>query len=316
MKFKPAFGLSNRHIQTLFPSFFKPKLDIEFDIERFELDDGDFVDCYWVDRDKHSKIVVILHGLGGSYKSHYIQGLMKKLSQNGFSSVVMHLRGCSGEANRLARAYHSGDTQDIYHFINSLNSRYKTSQIYGIGFSLGANIMLKLVANYDVKLKSVIAISPPVDLIECANYIDNGFSKFYQYVMIKALKPLLKDKYKKHNIEELTGVASNKVDDIRTFWDFDEAYTAPIHGFKSAKDYYSKSSSNQYLKKIKIPTLIIHSLDDPIAPSVPSLDEISSYIKLEIYPNGGHVGFISGTLFKPVYWLEDRVVRYFGSLLN
>ncbi len=125
--------------------------------------------------------------------------------------------------------------------------------IWAVGMAIGI-IFIDLskgysVANYDVKLKSIIAISPPIDLIECANYIDNGF--------------------------------------------------------KSAKDYYSKSSSNQYLKKIKIPTLIIHSLD-----------EISSYIKLEIYPNGGHVGFISGTLFKPVYWLEDRVVRYFGSLLN
>ncbi len=310
MEFKPAFGLGNRHIQTLFPSFFKPKLDIKFEIERFELNDGDFVDCYWLDRNKHSKIVVILHGLGGSYKSHYIQGLMKKLSQNRFSSVLMHFRGCSGEANRLPRAYHSGDTQDIYHFINSLNTKYPKSNIYGIGFSLGGNIMLKLIANYDVKLKSIITISPPVSLIDCANHIDKGFSKFYQYIMIKALKPLLKNKYKKHDIEALTGFKYNKVDKIKTFWDFDESYTAPIHGFNSAQDYYSKSSSNQYLKKIKIPTLIIHSTDDPIAPSIPSRDEISKFIKLEIYSKGGHVGFISGSIIKPIYWLEDRVVRY------
>ncbi|MEA2098713.1 MAG: hydrolase [Campylobacterota bacterium] len=320
-QFKPAFGLSNRHIQTLYSSFFRKSLKLDFKIEKFELPDGDGVDCYWYEKpDKNSSkpIVILFHGLAGSYKSPYIQGTMQKLSELGFSSVVMHFRGCSGEANKLPRAYHSGDTGDSTLWIQNVKKNFPTSKLFAIGYSLGGNMLLKYLGEKkeDSLLDGAISVSAPLQLDICANKMDKGFSKVYQKHLITNLKLPLEEKYNKHDMESLIGLKKESIKKIRTFWEFDEVYTAPIHGFESAKDYYTKSSSKQFLKDIKTPTLIIHSIDDPfMTPEIlPNKDELSESIKLEISSNGGHVGFISGSLFKPSFWLEDRVTKYFKSL--
>ncbi|MEA2028766.1 MAG: alpha/beta fold hydrolase, partial [Campylobacterota bacterium] len=156
--------LSNRHIQTLHSSFFKPNHNLNFEIEKFTLSDDDFVDCYWLDRGQSENIVILFHGLGGSYRSSYIQRTMQALSQNGYSSVLMHFRGCSGRMNELARAYHSGDTGDASEWINEVKRRYPEANIHLIGFSLGANMLLKLLGSTKLSITSAIAISPPIDL--------------------------------------------------------------------------------------------------------------------------------------------------------
>jgi len=316
--FKAAYGLKNRHAQTLYSSFFRGTIKLDFEIERFELSDGDFVDCYWYgkpQKDSVKPIVILFHGLAGSYKSPYIQGTMKKLSENGFASVVMHFRGCSGENNRLERAYHSGDSGDSYAWIKNLKSEFKNSKIFAIGYSLGGNMLLKLLGEYgdSSKLDGAISISAPLQLDICANQMDNGFSKFYQKHLLKSLNNQLENKFDKHDMHSLIGIKKSDVKEIKTFWEFDNIYTAPIHGFASAQDYYTRCSSKQYLKNIRTKTLIIHSMDDPfMTPEVlPTQNELSQSIKLELYPNGGHVGFISGTFFQPKYWLEDRIIEYF-----
>ncbi len=320
--FKPSFGLKNRHLQTLYSSLFRKIPMHKFDVERFELSDGDFIECHWYNKqdENHNKpIVILFHGLTGSYKSPYIQGTMEKLNKNGFESVVVHFRSCSGVMNREAKSYHSGKTDDAMEFIDSLKTRYKESKLFCIGYSLGGNMLLKLLGELAgaSPISAAISVSAPMKLDICANKMDIGSSKFYQRLLVKSLNESLEKKYEMHDMKSLIDLDKKDVKKLSSFWEFDDAYTAPIHGFNSAQDYYTKSSSKQFLKHIKTNTLVIHSLDDPfMTPEIlPKKNEISNHIELEIYPNGGHVGFIEGTLFKPKYWLEERVVNYFKQFV-
>jgi predicted alpha/beta-fold hydrolase len=321
-QFQPSFFFKNRHIQTLYSSFFRKIPEHNFSIERFELSDGDFIDCYWYNKQtkEHNKpIVLLFHGLGGSYKSPYIQGTMSELNSNGFESVVVHFRSCSGVMNRLAKSYHSGKTDDALEFINSLKSRFKNSKLFCIGYSLGGNMLLKLLGELkeNSPITAAISVSAPLELESCADAIDGGFSKIYQTHLLNNLNESLREKCETHDMLSLINLNKKNIKNIKTFWEFDSAYTAPIHGFDSAQDYYTKSSSKQFLKHIKTNTLIIHSTDDPfMTPKIlPNKNEVSSSVELEIYENGGHVGFIEGSIFKPKFWLEKRVVKYFKHFI-
>jgi predicted alpha/beta-fold hydrolase len=317
--FTPAFGLSNKHLQTIFPTFFRKEKSSLVDIEQFELSDGDFVDCYWNSRSKlvdGKAIVVLFHGLAGSFTSPYIQGIMNQFEFKGFTSVLMHFRGCSGCINRLPRSYHSGDTGDAKEWLEHLKRTYPSSPIYAVGYSLGGNMLLKFLGEY-AKLSLIqkaVSVSAPMQLDISADKMNKGFSKFYQQRLLKDLKSTLIEKYKYHDMKSLIGIDKNEVENLNSFWKFDDAYTAPIHGFDSAKDYYKKSSSKQFLKDIKTDTLIIHALDDPfMTPDIlPTKEELSDKVHLEVYPHGGHVGFVSKSVFSPTYWLDERILNFFN----
>ncbi len=318
MEFKPPFILKNRHLQTLFPALFGYPKKPNIKRERFELRDGDFVDCVWYKRpkkDDYSPIVTLFHGLAGSFDSPYIQRAMNRLGEKGFCVVLMHFRGCGGEINRLPRAYHSGDTADAKEWITHLKERYPNNPLYAIGYSLGGNMLLKLLGEWgnNSPIVSAIAISAPMQLDSSANAINKGFSKLYQYRLMKILKQQLTQKYLYHDMQSLIGLKREDINKLNSFWDFDDAYTAPIHGFKNATDYYQKSSSKQFLKDIKTNTLIINALDDPFMSQdiIPKKNELSQHTKLELYLHGGHVGFVGGTIFRPQYWIEDRILKEF-----
>ncbi|MCU7940908.1 MAG: alpha/beta fold hydrolase [gamma proteobacterium symbiont of Bathyaustriella thionipta] len=205
--FKPAHGLKHRHFQTIFPTLFRKQLRPEIKIEHFELSDGDFVECYWHHPPipaSAKPIVILFHGLEGSFESPYIQGIMNALNKAGFSSVLMHFRGCSGKMNRLPRSYHSGDTADAKEWIKSLQQRYPNNPLFSIGFSLGGNMLLKLLGEWGQSpLQSspfcaAVSVSAPLQLEICSHRMNRGFSRFYQYLLLKALKCSLLKKYKKH----------------------------------------------------------------------------------------------------------------------
>ncbi|MEA3370774.1 MAG: alpha/beta fold hydrolase, partial [Campylobacterota bacterium] len=226
-------------------------------------------------------------------------------------------RGCSGVENSLPRSYHSGESGDALAWINHVNANFINSQIFTIGYSLGGNMMLKLLGELgeDSPITAAISVSAPMQLDICADRMDRGFSKFYQYILLKDLNAALRKKYNKFDMNLHISLQQSEIKKLKTFWEFDDAYTAPIHGFDSAQDYYTKCSSKQFLKDIKTPTLIIHSLDDPFMTKeiLPQDNEVSKYISLEVLKSGGHVGFVGGTLFRPDYWLEKRVSDYFTS---
>ena len=316
-RFVPAKGLKNKHFQTLYSSFFKPSLELDFEIERFVFNDGDFTECYWYKTQKNLKkppVVVLFHGLAGSYKSPYVQSTMQKLSKAGFDSVLVHFRG-SLTPNNLPRSYHSGDTQDAKEVLKYIKQKYPNSKLFAIGYSIGGNMLLKLLGELgkDTMFYKAVSVSAPMQLDICADCMQRGFSRFYQYILLKDLKKSLQEKFERFDMQSQIGIQKSQIKDIKTFWEFDNIYTAPIHGFKNAKEYYKRCSSKQFLKDIKTKTLIIHSKDDPFMniDILPNESEISSKVQLEIYDYGGHVGFISGSVFSPKYWLEDRIVNYF-----
>ncbi len=316
--FKPAFGLKNRHAQTLFSNFFRKLPLTKMEIETFTLSDGDFLECFWNKKpktDTKTPIVTLFHGLEGSYKSPYIQGMMLALEKVGFNSVIMHFRGCSGKENRLPRSYHSGETGDAKAWIAHLKESYPNAPLFAIGYSLGGNMLLKLISEWGEHspLQASVSVSAPMQLDICADQMDRGFSKIYQKHLMKHLNNSLLKKYQLHPMQSLISLNENEVKNLKTFWEFDDVYTAKIHGFSSALDYYKRSSAKQYLKDIKQKTLIIHALDDPfMTPKVIARkEEISKSVHMELYPHGGHVGFISGSFFNPEYWLEKRIPHYF-----
>lgn len=312
--------MKNRHVQTLYSSFFRKDKSLKLKIQRFILSDGDFLDAHWhhtTNADANTPIVILFHGLTGSFKSPYIQGLMSELAKANFHSVLMHFRGCSGEINKLPRSYHSGETGDALEFISSLKIKYPNKELYGVGYSLGGNMLLKLLGESKSKslFKAAVSVSAPLQLDVCADAINQGFSLIYQSHLMKSLKKSLKKKYSHHDMQKLIDFNEKDIDNLKTFWDFDGTYTAPVHGFKSAQDYYTKCSSKQFLKDIHIPTLIIHAKDDPFMNQkiLPLSNEISKSITFELSAYGGHVGFIGGTIFNPEYWLEQRITNFLIS---
>ena len=202
----------------------------------------------------------------------------------------------------------------LYFLIKPING----VKLFCVGFSLGGNMLLKLLGEYgeNSPLKSAVAVSVPLDLAICANEINRGISKIYQKHLLKALKRDLKRKYDQHDMQKLIGKSRSDIDEISSFWEFDDIYTAPIHGFDDANDYYKRCSAKQFLKDIKTKTLIIHSKDDPFmsVEVLPKDDEISSFVELDIYKDGGHVGFVTGSVFNPIFWLESRISNFLKTI--
>ncbi|QOP44777.1 hydrolase [Sulfurimonas paralvinellae] len=323
MNFQPSFLLKNRHLQTIYASFFRklPSLDCKSEI--FELSDGDFVEACWYTLTNHTNttpVVILFHGLAGSHKSIYIQGMIQALHAAKISCVVMHFRGCSGMDNRKARSYHSGDTHDAAEFIQSVKNRYPHAKLGAIGYSLGANMLLKYLGETqkDSLLNAAVGVSAPMQLALSSAQMNRGFSRFYQKLLLKDLRSALEEKYEKYDMQKLIGLQKKDIKKLKNFKLFDEAYTAKINGFESAEDYYKKSSAKQFLNKIETPTLIIHAKDDPfMTPEViPTKQEVSPSVQLKILDHGGHVGFISGTLLRPKYWLEEEIIDFLQPLLS
>lgn len=319
--FKPKWWFANSHLQTIFPTLARRRIKAPISrIERLELPDGDFIDLAWAENglSATAPVVIFLHGLGGSVNSHYAAGLMHVVNGCGWRAVLMHFRGASNEPNRLLRAYHSGDTNDLDYFLHQLAIREPTTKKAAVGVSLGGNVLLKWLGEQGTQslVHAAVAVSVPFQLHKAADRIAHGFSRFYQIYLLRHLRLIFQKKLAKH---APTFPALNNLAAIRCFWTFDDQITAPLHGFAHVHEYYRKASSRQYLCGVATPTLIIHALDDPfMAPEIiPTLEELSTQITLEISPKGGHVGFIAGNpLVRPIYWLERRIPEFLVDYLG
>jgi len=317
LNFKPAWWLTNPHCQTLWSVLCRRRIkNLSPKRERIELADGDFIDIDWVGSG-NGPIVLILHGLEGSVQSLYAQGMLQTIVQQGWRGVCMHFRSCSGERNRLPRAYHSGETRDIAEVISQLQQRTPATLFAAIGFSLGGNVLLKWLGEMGEHspLVAAIAISVPFELSKAAARINSGFSRIYQWRLLHSLCKKIKWKFQQQPAPFIIPPLRK----IRTLRDFDDQVTAPLHGFVDGADYYTKSSCRQYLQKIKVPTLLLQAKDDPLVGnnSLPEQYEMSAQVKLELSEKGGHVGFVSGNFpWKICYWLEQRVPVFLRDYLE
>lgn len=318
--FKPAWWAKGPHLQTCFASLFRRVPMPSFRPERLTTPDGDFLDLVWVGQGM-GPVVVVFHGLGGSVHSPYAAGILHALTGSGFRAVLIHFRGCSGELNRRKRSYHAGDTLDMAFVFRALHQRLGgETALVGLGYSLGANAMLKYLGEHgrESLLQAAVAVSPPMALNLCANRLGSGASRLYQWYLLRGLKRDLILKMQRFGLAKELGLTERDVSKINTLPAFDDQVTAPLHGFRGVTDYYDVCSSRRYLKTIATPTLIVHSEDDPFMypEVVPRPEELSSAVALEITTHGGHVGFVAGKVpWKPEYWLEKRIPEYFLSAL-
>ena len=316
--FKPAWWLANAHLQTLWSTFFRPIPDLSLHNIRLTLPDKDFLDISVssniAGKETNKPIVLLLHGLEGSINSPYAKPLIKTLAEAGYGVYFMHFRGCSGEINTSSRSYHSGETNDLQFVIDYLTAKHQGKLSAVIGFSLGGNVLLKWLGERQEQAatQSAIAISVPFQLADAAKRMEKGFSKIYQRHLISRLQKKYQDKFSR-----ITSPLSIDITKQNTFYQFDDQVTAPLHGFTRADDYYQQCSSRQFVKNIKVPTLILHAKDDPFMfpDTAPSAEEISQDIQLELSSSGGHVGFVTGTLpWKAEYWVDTRIVEWLKEL--
>lgn len=317
MIFQSPWWLKTAHLQTVYPALFrKPDLVPLVKRERLATPDNDFIDVDFCGEGPRP-LVMLLHGLTGSSQSGYIKGLQTVFWQQGWRSAALNFRGCSGEPNRLARCYHSGDTEDIDFLYRILRQREPETPLAAVGFSLGGNVLLKWLGEQgaNVTLSAAVAVSVPLVLSQCATKLDSGFSIIYRDRLLMELKEYLDTKLdyligigqhdEARKIEQLGDLSS-----VKSFWQYDDRVVARLHGFEDVHDYYRRSSSRQFLKAIRVPTLLIQAFDDPfMTPAVlPEPDELSSSVSLEVTQGGGHVGFVEGANpLKPGYWLERRI---------
>lgn len=318
-EFRPAPWLRNPHLQTLYAATLRPLPRIAVRRERIDLTDGDFIDLDWADGaavKAAAPIVLLLHGLTGSIQSKYARGLMLKLQAIGWRTALMHFRGASEEPNRLPRGYHSGETQDFDYVLRQLQTREPGVALAVVGFSLGGNVLLKWLGEQGNRapLATAVAVSVPFDLRGCAAAIGRGFSRVYQARLLRAMRRAARLKFSR--IEPPFPLPV--LDELRDFFAYDAAMTAPLHGFASVDDYYDRCSSRQFLRHIQVPTLVIHALDDPfMSPDVvPADDELSPQVRLELSAQGGHVGFVAATAGGGTrYWLEKRIPEHLHRFL-
>lgn len=314
--FKPAWWCRGPHVQTLWPYFVRRPPAVPLRRERIELADGDFIDLDWLITDARGPIVLILHGLEGSSNSKYALGMLHAIAARGWRAAVMHFRGCSGEPNRLSRSYHSGETQDIAEMVDYLKRREPQAELAVVGYSLGGNVLLKWLGEIrgEARISAAAAVSVPFVLAESAARMACGFSQVYQRGLVQRLKRSIGIKQRRMTLPVRTDLSG-----IRSFRDFDEHVTAPLHGFAGADDYYARASSRQYLKHIAVPTLLVHSRDDPFMTpaAIPQRQELSAAVELELSEHGGHVGFVAGRWpWRARYWLEQRIPEFLAQKLG
>jgi hypothetical protein len=314
--FRPAWWLRSPHLQTIWPTLFRRAPALALRRERVELPDGDFLDLDWGPT-RPGPLVLVLHGLEGSSRSRYARGLLTAVAARGWCGVVMHFRGCSGEPNRLPRSYHSGETGDLAHVVARVRTRHPAWPIAVVGYSLGGNVLLKWLGETgaDTGVSCAVAVSVPFDLGAAARRLERGVSRLYQWWLLRNLHRSVTRKVRSGVLPPAFERRAAAPD----FWTFDDRVTAPLHGFASADEYYRRSSCRQYLGEVAVPTLVLQARDDPFLfpEAIPTPGEVSATVTLEVYPAGGHVGFVAGHWpWAAEYWLERRIPAFLASCLE
>ncbi len=307
--------LRSGHAQTLWPALMRRPPAVALHEDVLELSDGDCLRLAWGPA-APGPLVIILHGLGGSARSAYVLGLMAALRRHGMEAVVMQFRGAGGVPNRLDRFFHAGETGDLDETITHVERLRPGKPLALVGFSMGGIISLNWLGEHpeNSTIRAAVAVSAPLQLAECARHLDRGFSRLYQWDLVRNLKKLVRTKHRNRPLPLDIGL----LDRVRSLWDFDDQLTGPMHGFAGAEDYYRRCAPVNSLPRIRTPTLVLLASDDPFIPphSLPHPSLIPEAVRFELAQGGGHVGFVSGSPVRPRYWAEERIVEHVRNTLS
>ncbi len=315
--------LPGGHLQTVYAVLLAPRPRVAYRRERWETPDGDFVDLDWLEEPRAANgqpasagpgapLIVLFHGLEGNSSSQYAHALMAQARETGWRGVVVHFRGCSGEANRLPRAYHSGDSAEIDWILRRLRTVSGAAALYATGVSLGGNALLKWLGEQGSVAREVIAgaaaVSAPLDLMAAGDALGRGFNLVYTRAFLRTLKK--KSIAKLAEFPELYEAAL--VRSARTLRAFDNVVTAPLHGFRDTDDYWTRASSKPWLARIDVPTLLVNARNDPFLPetALPTRADVSGRVTFDFPREGGHVGFVSGRFPGHLEWLPRRIIKF------
>ena len=307
LDYKPSLLFRNGHIHTIYPALFRKPPAIAWERQRLELADGDFLDLDWLLQDS-KKLVVLGHGLEGSSNSTYILAAAHLFFANGFNVLAWNHRSCSGEMNRLPRFYHHGVTDDLAEILAQTSG---FEEVHYVGYSLGGNVLLKFLGEENSQkpknFKSAVAISAPIDLPSCVQEIHRKSNRLYHNRFLKTLKQNVADKSQLMPDR----LSTKDLEKVRTLTDFDNYYTAPIHGFSDAADYHTRASSKPFLPAIKHATFLLQAQDDPMlgADCFPLKEaEANTNLNLVITKYGGHVAFTQTK--SKWHWMEEVALDF------
>jgi predicted alpha/beta-fold hydrolase len=282
--------------------------------ERWETQDGDFIDVDTLPGRVAAPLIALFHGLEGSSRSHYAGALAAEVLRRGWALAVPHFRGCSGEPNRLPRAYHSGDADEIGWILRRLRARTPEAPLFAAGVSLGGNALLKWLGQ-DADARDIVtaaaAVSAPVDVTAAGDALGRGFNRVYSLAFLATLKEKAEQK-----IRQFPGIFDGgAMRRARTLRDFDNVVTAPLHGFRDTDDYWARASSKPVLTRIEVPTLLLNARNDPFLPPsvLPLAHEVSLRVRCEFPRTGGHVAFVSGPFPGNLDWLPRRLADFFDD---
>lgn len=312
--FRPHPLLRGAHAQTMF-GLLRPTPVVHLRRERLELADGDFLDLAHFGSGRGPRVLLI-HGLTGSFASKYLSGTARQLIARGMRGTMMQLRGAGPEPNRLPQQYHQGATGDVRWVVELLARREPGGLLAAIGWSLGANLLLKYLGEDGcaTPLAAACAVSAPFDLEVCAEHLRTGVARIYQRALLDGLKA----GWKRKAATIATPIPLEKVLAVPDLVGLDDVLVAPLHGFRDAHDYYQRCSCAQFLSAIARPTLILHAADDPfmLPRIIPRAEQLAPCVTLELSPTGGHVGFVAADrLGRPVFWSESRIAEFLHQQL-
>jgi predicted alpha/beta-fold hydrolase len=317
--YSSPWWLRGGHAQTIWAKFARRRRELALRQRTFATPDGDQVELHSLPDIPLAPHVVLLHGLEGSLRSHYVNGILSAAEDAGLNGHVLMFRSCGKEPNRTQRFYHSGETEDTQLVLDCLTAEHPRSQFFIVGVSLGGNVLLKYLGDAPEKVpanvRAAAGVSVPYDLSRSAAAINHGFSRVYQRFFLGSLKAKISEK-----TNQFTGLpAAVEVRGVRTMAEFDDLVTAPLHGFNDAEDYYKRSSAIHFLGGIRVPTLLLSAYDDPFLPrdvlaNVAREAEQNSALHIEFHERGGHVGFIRGRFpWRARYYIDERILDFFKS---
>ena len=318
--FHPAWWCRGGHMQTVWAALFRPTPRVPLTRVRWELPDGDFLDLDELAAPPDAPRLIVLHGLESSSKARQVLGVLHAASRRGWGGIAVNFRGCSGESNRLRRSYHGGDTADLAWVVKRVAAQHPSSPLLCGGISLGGNVLLKYVGEHGAALPSqvraAVAISAPFNLAATVQALEEGFSRIYMHRLVSSLKQKTRVKLQRYpDIADAHALST-----VRTLAEFDELVTAPVHGFASATAYWSASSSQSFLPRIRRPTLLINAKDDPFLPAteLPTAAVLANpFLTTEFPEAGGHVGFLAGRWpIDPSAWAETRAIEFLDEHLK